>query len=352
MLQDPEPKRTPLSTLGEFGLIELITKDIQLQDPGTLLGIGDDAAVFTHEKEHSIVSTDMLVEGIHFDLSYMPLTHLGYKAAIVNFSDIYAMGGRPRQLLVSMAMSNRFPIEAIEQIYEGLRYACIKYCVDLVGGDTTSVPSGLVLSLTAIGSAPPDQIVYRHGAKANDLIVVSGDLGAAFMGLQVLEREKRIFTENPNLQPDLQGHEYVVGRQIKPEARRDIPELLHQLGVKPTAMIDISDGLSSEILHLTKSTGLGCQIFEDKIPVDPQVIQLGETFGINPITAALNGGEDYELLFTIALEDYPKIKGNPNLTPIGHMTGKDEGPYLVLRDGQSIPLKAQGWNHMNQNINE
>jgi thiamine-monophosphate kinase len=353
MLQDPEPKRTPLSEVGEFGLIEKISSLFSLKDPGTLKGIGDDAAVFQHPNELSLVSTDLLAEGIHFDLSYTPLPHLGYKAAVVNFSDIYAMGGKPRQLLVSLALSNRFPVEAVEQIYEGIRKACDLYQVDLVGGDTTSSKSGLILNLTAIGSAPAEHITYRDGAKENDLIVVSGDLGAAYMGLQILEREKRIFLENPGIQPDLQGNEYVLERQLKPEARKDIPELLRELGTKPTSMIDLSDGLSSDLLHLCKASKLGCRIFEDKVPMDPQVIRLGEEFGINPITAAMNGGEDYELLFTIPIEDYKLIKANPHLTPIGHMTAPSDGHLLVLNDGHTIELKAQGWNHLaNNNTDE
>lgn len=352
MLTDPQPQLTPLSKLGEFGLIKLLSKNIQLQDPGSLTGIGDDAAVFSHGTEHSLVSTDLLAEGVHFDLSYTPLKHLGYKSAVVNFSDLFAMGARPRQMVVGLALSNRFPVEAVEELYEGLRAACQLYNVDLVGGDTTSSKSGLVVSITVLGSAPEDQIIYRNGAQPKDLIVVSGDLGAAFLGLQILEREKRIFLEHPEIQPDLQGNEYVLERQLKPEARKDIPQLLRDLGVKPTAMIDVSDGLSSDLLHIATASNLGCRIYEDKIPLDPQVIRLSEQLHINPITAALNGGEDYELLFTIPLADFDKIKGNPHLSVIGHMTEANDAAMLILKDGQAVALTAQGWNHLNANAHE
>jgi len=352
MFTESQSQRTPLSSLGEFGLIQHLAQNIQLQDPGSLLGIGDDAAVFDHGADNSLISTDLLCEGVHFDLSYTPLKHLGYKAAVVNFSDIYAMGGRPRQMVVGLALSNRFPIEAVEELYEGLRTACKIYNVDLVGGDTTSSKSGLVISITIVGSAQPNEIIYRNGAQPKDLIVVSGDLGASFLGLQILEREKRIFLEHPEIQPDLQGNEYVLERQLKPEARKDIPQLLRDLGVRPSSMIDVSDGLSSDLLHLTKAANLGCRIYEDKIPLDPQVIRLSEQLNINPITAALNGGEDYELLFTIPLQDFDKIKHNPHLTIIGHMTEQNDAAMLVLKDGQSVALTAQGWNHLNKAADE
>lgn len=289
----------------------------------------------------------MLVEGVHFDLAYMPLKHLGYKAAIVNFSDIYAMNGSPSQILVSIAISNRFSLEAVEEIYAGLNLACEMYNVDLVGGDTTSSTSGLILSITVIGHAKAEKIVKRSGMKANDLVVVSGDLGGAFMGLQILEREKTVFLENPNVQPDLEGNEYVLERQLKPEARKDAIETLDKLGVLPTSMIDISDGLSSEILHLASSSGKGINVYENKIPVDPSIYTLCEDFRMNTTTVALNGGEDYELLFTMALEDHDKIKGNPNFTVIGHVT-EDEKSYLITRDNQSIELTAQGWNPLKE----
>ncbi|MEK9830112.1 MAG: thiamine-phosphate kinase, partial [Schleiferiaceae bacterium] len=303
---------------------------------------GDDAAVLDFGDSEVLISKDLLVEGVHFDLGYVPLKHLGYKAAVVNFSDIYAMNGTPSQLLVGMAVSSRFPVEALEEIYAGLLLACSRYGVDLVGGDTTSSQSGLVLSVTAVGHVAKGKSVRRDGAQAGDLLVVTGDLGAAYMGLQVLEREKAAFQANPNLQPELQGHEYVLERQLKPEARKDVAALLAELGVTPTSMMDISDGLSSEILHLGTQSGVGCTIYEDKIPMDPQMMHLAEEFGINPITAVLNGGEDYELLFTMPIAEFDKIKANPNLTPIGHMT-EDKVFQMVTNAGQTVPLEAQGW---------
>ncbi len=344
MLEDKNPSRTPLSSLGEFGLIDHLTEKLPIQRESTLVGIGDDAAVLSFSKDERVLtSTDMLVEGVHFDLAYMPLKHLGYKAAIVNFSDIYAMNGKPSQLLVSMAVSNRFTTEALEEIYSGLALACSMYNVDLVGGDTTSSTSGLILSLTAIGSAPPDKVTLRSGMKPNDLVVVSGDLGGAYMGLQILEREKSVFLDNPNIQPDLTGNEYVLERQLKPEARKDVIETLDKLGVKPTSMIDISDGLSSEVLHLANKSGFGIRLYEDKIPVDPSIYTLCEEFRMNYTTVALNGGEDYELLFTISLDDHDKIKGNPHMTVIGHVS-EDGTSYLMTRDDRAIELTAQGWN--------
>lgn len=344
MLEEKSPQRTPLSDLGEFGLIKHITSDIPLYND-TVEGVGDDCAVIDAREEQTLVSTDMLVEGVHFDLSYMPLTHLGYKAAVVNFSDIYAMNGQATQLVVSMAVSSRFPVEAIEDLYKGLRHACERFHVDLVGGDTTSSTSGLILSLTVIGKAKKEKVAKRSGAQPSDLIVVSGDLGGAYMGLQILEREKAVFIDNPDVQPDLQGNEYILERQLKPEARQDVVKILEELDVVPTSMIDISDGLSSEILHICEASNRGCRIFEEKIPIDPTVYTACEDFNLNTTTVALNGGEDYELLFTISLEDFDKIKGNPNLSVIGHIT-EDENRYLVTRDNNAIELTAQGWNPM------
>jgi thiamine-monophosphate kinase len=308
-----------------------------------VVGVGDDAAVLRPDAEHDLlVSTDLLVEGVHFDLAYVPLQHLGYKAAVVNFSDMYAMGGTPTQLTVGLAVSSRFPVEALDEVYAGLRRACAQYGVDLVGGDTTSSPSGLTLAVTVLGQVAKGGAIRRSGAQATDLIVVSGDLGGAYMGLQVLEREKATFLANPNLQPDLSEYQYPIERQLKPEARKDIVELLKELDVTPTSMMDVSDGLSSELLHLTKASGLGCVVFEDKLPIDPAVLRTCEEFGIHPVTAVMNGGEDYELVFTVSLADYDKIKGNPSMTPIGHMTASD-GAYLVNQGGTHVPLTAQGW---------
>ena len=342
MLDSPNPQKTPLSELGEFGLIQRLTAAVELKATSSKHGVGDDAAVLDFGDSEVLISKDLLIEGVHFDLGYVPLKHLGYKAAVVNFSDIYAMNGTPSQLLVGMAVSSRFPVEALEEIYAGILLACSRYGVDLVGGDTTSSQSGLVLSVTAVGHVAKGKSVRRDGAQAGDLLVVTGDLGAAYMGLQVLEREKAAFQANPNLQPELQGHEYVLERQLKPEARKDVAALLAELGVTPTSMMDISDGLSSEILHLGTQSGVGCTIYEDKIPMDPQMMHLAEEFGINPITAVLNGGEDYELLFTMPIAEFDKIKANPNLTPIGHMT-EDKVFQMVTNAGQTVPLEAQGW---------
>jgi len=344
MLENKSQERTSLEQLGEFGLIEHLTKDFPINRKSTLTGIGDDAAVLSFDGTKTIVTNDLLVEGIHFDLSYMPLKHLGYKAVVANVSDIYAMNATASQILVSIAVSNRFPLEALEALYEGIGLACNFYKVDLAGGDTTSSTKGMLISVTAIGTAQEEDIVYRSGAKPNDLLVVSGDLGGAYMGLQVLEREKEVFKVNPNSQPDLESYSYIVERQLKPEARKDITELLVDLGVKPTAMIDISDGLSSEILHLCKQSQVGCNLFEDKIPLDPTVISACEEFNLDSTLVALSGGEDYELLFTISQKDFDKIKGNPNLTVIGHMTDSSMGAQLITRSGGQIPLTAQGWN--------
>ena len=344
MTEDKNQTRTSLSELGEFGLIKHLTQSFDIQQKSTIKGVGDDAAVLAIKDKNILVTTDLLLEGVHFDLSYMPLKHLGYKAVVVNVSDIYAMNGIATQITVSIAVSNRFPLEAVEELYAGIHLACKTYGVDLVGGDTTSSTKGLLIGITAIGEAKNEDIVYRNTAKPNDLLVVTGDLGAAYLGLQVLEREKRVFEVNPNSQPDLTNYTYLVEKQLKPEARKDIVELFAALDVKPTAMIDISDGLSSEILHLCTQSKVGCDLYEEKIPLDPQVIATCEEFDLNSTTIALSGGEDYELLFTISQNDFPKIKGNPHLTVIGHITDESNGVNLVTRAGQQIKLTAQGWN--------
>lgn len=347
MLEDKNPQRTSLEELGEFGLIDHLTQNFELHHPSSKMGIGDDAAVLDFKNKKTVVSTDMLVEGVHFDLSYTPLKHLGYKSVMVNLSDIYAMNAEATQVTVSIAVSNRFPLEALEEFYAGVALACKLYNVDLVGGDTTSSNKGMLISVTALGMAHEKDIVYRKGAKPNDLLVVTGDLGGAYLGLQVLEREKEVYKVNPESQPDLEPYSYIVERQLKPEARKDIVELLKKLEVKPTSMIDISDGLSSEILHLCKRSDVGCNLFEDKIPLDPTVISTSEEFQMDSTMIALSGGEDYELLFTIDQADFPKIKANPNLTVIGHITDKSEGAHLITRAETKIPLKAQGWNSFN-----
>jgi len=346
MIEDKNQKKTTLSELGEFGLIEHLTTNFSIKNPSTILGIGDDAAVLNFKDKSVVVSTDLLVEGVHFDLSYMPLKHLGYKAIIVNLSDIYAMNARATQVTVSIAVSNRFGLEALEALYEGIHTAAKVYGVDVVGGDTTSSTSGLTISVTAIGEINASDLVKRSEAKPNDLLVVSGDIGAAYLGLQVLEREKEVFKVNPNNQPDLDPYTYIIERQLKPEARKDIVQLLKDLDVKPTAMIDISDGLSSEIIHLCKQSNVGCDLYEEKIPLDPQVISTCEEFNLDSTTIALNGGEDYELLMTISQDDYPKIKANPNLTVVGYMTDVCSGMHLITRGDEKIPLIAQGWNSL------
>jgi len=345
MLEDKDNARTPISQLGEFGLIDHLTKNFPIHQKSTILGVGDDAAVLEPQKGKKVViSTDLLVEGVHFDLGYMPLKHLGYKAVMVNISDIYAMNASATQITVSLAISNRFPVEALDALYDGIRTACEVYKVDLVGGDTTSSTSGLVLSISAIGEVVDEKITYRSGAKEGNLLVVSGDIGAAYLGLQVLEREKQVYQVNPNAQPDLEPYTYLIERQLKPEARKDIVKLLEDLEVKPTSMIDISDGLSSEILHLSKASNVGCNLYEDKIPLDPQVIATCEEFNLDSTTIALSGGEDYELLFTIDVADFPKIKGNPNLTVVGHIVPQSEGVHLITRANTKIPIIARGWN--------
>ncbi|MBS9461164.1 thiamine-phosphate kinase [Flagellimonas sp. 389] len=348
MLEDKNQQRTALENLGEFGLIKHLTKDFNLKHNSSLVGIGDDAAVLDLNGKKTVITTDMLVEGVHFDLSYMPLKHLGYKSVIVNLSDVYAMNALATQITVSIAVSNRFPLEALEEFYAGVAMACRLYNVDLVGGDTTSSTRGMLISVTAVGVAEEAELVYRSGAKPNDLLVVSGDLGGAYLGLQVLEREKEVFKVNPNNQPDLEPYSYIVERQLKPEARKDIIDLLEKLEVKPTAMIDISDGLSSEILHLCEQSNVGCNLFEDKIPLDPTVMSASEEFKMDSTTIALSGGEDYELLFTIDQNDFEKIKGNPNLTVIGHMTSSNEGAHLITRGDTKVPISAQGWNSFSE----
>lgn len=341
MLENTE--RTELSSLGEFGLIKHLTQFIEITNESTVKGVGDDAAVIDYKGKNTVVSTDMLVEGVHFDLAYMPLKHLGYKAVSVNLSDIYAMNASPRQITVSLAISSRFSVEAIEELYAGMLLACARHKVDIAGGDTTSGKSGLVISITAIGEAESSDIIYRDTAREGDLLCVTGDLGAAYIGLQLLEREKRIFMENPGVQPDLEGNDYIIERQLKPEARKDIPLLLEKLELKPTAMIDISDGLASEILHLCTASGTGCNLYEEKIPIDPSAYNTAREFNLDPTVCALSGGEDYELLFTIDQADFPKVKGNPDITVIGHMTNKKDGAQLITKAGTQYPLTAQGW---------
>ncbi len=345
MLENKNTSNTSISKLGEFGLIDHLTKNFKIKRESTIKGIGDDAAVVScNPKEHLVITTDLLIEGVHFDLSYVPLKHLGYKAIVVNLSDVYAMNAEATQITVSIAVSNRFPVEALEELYEGIKTAATFYNIDVVGGDTTSSTTGLLISITAIGTVKKGKAVYRDTAKENDLLVVTGDLGASYLGLQILEREKKVFEVNPNSQPDLEEYTYLIERHLKPEARKDIPPLLSELNVNPTSMIDISDGLSSELIHLCKSSDVGCNLFEDKIPLDQQVIATCEEFKVDSTTIALSGGEDYELLFTVNTEDYPKIKGNPNLTVIGHITDKKEGMHLITRANTKIPLIARGWN--------
>lgn len=337
---------TEISKIGEFGLIDRITSDMETVNASTKLGVGDDAARLDYNDSEVLVTSDMLLEGVHFDLTYMPLKHLGYKAAVVNFSDIYAMNGTPRQILVSLGISTRFTVEHIEELYAGIRLACQIYGVDLVGGDTCASRSGLVINITCIGDAKPDDVVTRSGAKDTDLICVSGDLGAAYMGLQLLEREKIASKGDPEFIPKFEGKEYLVERQLKPEARRDIIEELKKAGIKPTSMIDISDGLSSELLHICKSSHCGCRIYEDRIPIDYQTALMAEELNMNLVTAALNGGEDYELLFTVPLHMHDKVKAFKGVAVIGHITKADLGCAMITRDGAEMPLRAQGFNHL------
>lgn len=339
-----EDSQTEISSLGEFGLIDRLTKEFPLKNESTKKGVGDDAAILRYGDKDVLVTTDLLLEGIHFDLRYVPLKHLGYKAAIVNFSDVYAMNGTPRQITVSLGVSSRFTVEHLEQLYSGIRLACELYGVDLVGGDTSASVTGLVISITCLGEGRPEDVVTRTGAKPTDIICVSGDLGAAFMGLQLLERENAVAAGQKDFQPDFAGKEYILERQLKPEARRDIVEALRKEGIKPTSMIDVSDGLSSELLHICKDSGVGCRVYEDRIPIDYQTALMAEEFNMNLVTAAMNGGEDYELLFTVPITDNEKIEKMKGITMIGYVTEPQLGAALVTRDGGEIPIKAQGWN--------
>ncbi|PIF05825.1 MAG: thiamine-phosphate kinase [Draconibacterium sp.] len=338
-------KKTDISELGEFGLINHISKPFKTVNKSTVKGIGDDGAILDYKGKQLVVTTDLLTEGVHFNLMYVPLKHLGYKAVVVNLSDVCAMNAIPKQITVSLALSGKFSVEAVDELYSGIQLACDKYSVDLIGGDTTSSITGLTISVTALGEVEKADIVYRSGAKPNDLLCVTGDLGGAYMGLQLLERENEVFKVDENMKPQLDGYAYILERQLKPEARLDIVKALKQMGVKPTSMIDISDGLSSEIHHLCENSKVGCSIYEDKIAMDYQTRAMAEEMNINPLVAALNGGEDYELLFTIDMKDFEKVKNDPDITVIGHMTDFSEGINLVTVAGTSIPLEAQGWNH-------
>ena len=343
-----EIHRTEIATLGEFGLIKHLTENIKLQNPETKYGVGDDAAVLEFNNQQTLVTTDLLMEGVHFDLVYTPMKHLGYKAAIVNFSDIYAMNGTPKQITVSLAVSKRFCIEDLDLFYEGLQLACQLHGVDIVGGDTTSSVTGLAISITCIGVADKEQVTYRNGAKETDLVCVSGDLGAAYMGLQLLEREKAVFEGQKEINPDFSGKEYLLERQLKPEARKDIIEELSKAGIRPTAMMDISDGLSSELMHICTQSNVGCRVYEERIPIDYQTAVMAEELNMNVTTCALNGGEDYELLFTIPLTDHDKASSIKGIKVIGHITKPELGCGLITRDGQEFELKAQGWNPLKE----
>ena len=339
-------KRTEIATLGEFGLIDRLTGEIRLTQPSSVKGVGDDAAVLDYAGKKTLVTTDLLLEGVHFDLVYVPLKHLGYKAAVINFSDICAMNGIPQQITVSLGISKRFSVEDLESFYSGLMLACEIYGVDIVGGDTTSSLTGFTISITCVGSADADKIVYRNGARDTDLLYVSGDLGASYMGLQLLEREKSVFDNSGDVQPDFSGREYLLERQLKPEARKDIVALLAENGIVPTAMIDVSDGLSSDLLHICKQSNVGCRLFEERLPIDYQTAVMAETFNMNVTTVALNGGEDYELLYTVPLTLHEQMNALPGVHLIGHITKPEQGCYLVTRDGQEMQLRAQGWNHL------
>ena len=340
---------TDISKLGEFGLINRLTEKIKLVNTSSVKGVGDDAAVLDYKEKQVLVTTDLLLEGIHFDLMYVPLKHLGYKSAVVNFSDIYAMNGRPKQITVSLGVSKRFTVENLEEIYSGILLACENYGVDVVGGDTSASLTGLAISITCIGEAEKEKIVYRNGAKENDLICVSGNLGSAYMGLQLLEREKIVFEgQTADAQPDFTGKEYILQRQLKPEARKDIIERLAEIGIQPTSMMDISDGLSSELIHICKQSNVGCRVYEDKIPINIQAAVMAEELNMNIVTAALNGGEDYELLFTCSIDDYEKIIGLEDVGIVGHITKPELGMNLVGREGEEISLKAQGWNSLEE----
>jgi thiamine-monophosphate kinase len=343
-----ERKRTDIATLGEFGLIDRLTEGIELKNNSSIYGVGDDAAVLSYPDKQVLVTTDLLMEGVHFDLTYVPLKHLGYKAAIVNMSDIYAMNGTPKQIIISVALSKRFCIEDMEELYAGIRLACEQYNVDIVGGDTSSSLTGLAISITCIGEADKDKVVYRNGAKDTDLICVSGDLGAAYMGLQLLEREKSVLKGDKDMQPDFAGKEYLLERQLKPEARKDIIEELAKLGIRPSSMMDISDGLSSELMHICTQSKVGCRVYEEHIPIDYQTAVMAEEFNMNLTTCALNGGEDYELLFTVPIADHEKISEMEGVKLIGHITKPELGCALISRDGQEFELKAQGWNPLKE----
>jgi len=340
--------RTELSDLGEFGLIDHLTGNIKVKDPSVIKGVGDDTAVIDCGDHCLLATKDLLVEGIHFDMAYTPLKHLGYKAVVVNLSDIAAMNGTPGQILIGIAVSNRYSVEALSELYEGIYAACERYKVEMVGGDTTSSPTGLFISITALGKVEKEKVTYRSTAKVNDLVCVSGDLGGAYMGLLLLEREKEVFKKDPTMQPDLRGHDYILQRQLKPEPRFDVLDELRKAGIKPTAMIDISDGLASEILHICKGSKTGCNLYEDKIPLDPATAIIAEEFNIQPITAAMNGGEDYELLFTVPITDHEKLSKVNGISIIGHITDESEGVNLIARDGTAVPVQAQGWEHMRE----
>jgi len=344
MFENKNQELTPISTLGEFGLIKHLTQFFPVENASTELGVGDDAAIINAEGKKVLVSTDMFTEGVHFNLGYTPLKHLGYKVVVAGISDIAAMNAVPTQIMISVAVSNRFPVEALEEIYAGVQLACRQYKVDLVGGDTTSSQTGLVINVTAVGLESSEKIISRNGVKSNDLLVVTGDLGGAYMGLQILEREHSVYLKNPNMQPEMEGYDYILERQLKPEARTDIKGILEELGVKPTSMIDVSDGLASEVLHLSDKSKVGFRIYEEKIPMDELTISTADEFNLNPVMTALNGGEDYELLFTISQSDFDKIKNNPDFTIIGHAVEEEQGNYLVLRGSNELAeLTAQGW---------
>ena len=344
MFENKNQELTPISALGEFGLIKHLTQFFPVENTSTELGVGDDAAIINAEGKKVLVSTDMFTEGVDFNLGYVPLKHLGYKVVVAGISDIISMNAVPTQIMISVAVSNRFPVEALEEIYAGIQLACRRYKVDLVGGDTTSSQTGLVINVTAIGLESSEKIINRNGAKPNDLLVVTGDLGGAYMGLQILEREHSVYLKNPNMQPEMEGYDYILERQLKPEVRADIKEILEELGVKPTSMIDVSDGLASEVLHLSDKSKVGFRIYEEKIPMDELTISTADEFNLNPVMTALNGGEDYELLFTISQSDFDKIKNNPDFTIIGHAVEEEQGNYLVLRGSNELAeLTAQGW---------
>ena len=337
-------ERTELADLGEFGLIEHLTKNFEIQNASTVLGVGDDAAVIDHFGKQTVITTDLLLEGVHFDLMYTPLKHLGYKSVMVNLSDIYAMNATPTQITVSIGISNRVSVEALNEFYEGIYAACEKHGVDLIGGDTSTSQKGFIISVTAIGEVTPDKFVKRSTAQNGDLICVSGDLGAAFLGLTLMEREKKIYLENPKIQPDLEGESYIVGRLLKPEARKEIIEFFEKNEIIPTAMMDVSDGVSSEVLHLCKQSNLGCRIYEEKLPISDDSRKAAYKFGLDPTVCALNGGEDYELIFTLKQEDYEKITFNEEISVIGYMTSIEEGIKLLTKGGNEFPITAQGWN--------